>query len=74
MLVRSKKAVKRQAANRRLRIHRARRAQGLTVLHLPVNMPALAETMIFVKLLPEQDRTNKAKVTAALLKALAEWC
>jgi hypothetical protein len=73
MLRRSPAAAKRQAAKRRLRVCRARKAAGLVMLHPVVNMAALAETMIYVKLLPESDRHNRAKITAALQKAIAEW-
>jgi hypothetical protein len=73
MLVRSKKAARRQAANRRLRVCRARKAAGLVMLHPVVDAEALAQVMIEAQLLPEADRHNRAKITAALQKAISEW-
>jgi hypothetical protein len=73
MLTRTAALARRQAANRRLRRCRARRAAGLVVLHPVVDVAALAQVMIDAQLLPETDRHNRQRITAALQKAISLW-
>jgi len=74
MLTRTAVAARRIAVARRVRVCRARHTAGLAVLHPVVNLPALAQVMVEANLLPERDRHSRAKITAALMKSLNEWC
>ena len=73
MLRRTAALARRQRTARHVAVHRARRRAGLAVLHPIVDVAKLADVMVFVKLLPETDRNNLVKITAALQKAIAEW-
>jgi hypothetical protein len=58
---------------RRVRLCRGRKAAGLAVLRPVVDVAALAQVMVEAQLLPEADRNNRVKITAALQKAISIW-